>query len=64
MRLFHVSEEPDIPLFLPRTPARKDLDPSVQLVWAVDEKRLPNFLTPRTAPGWPTTPTAAPPSRI
>lgn len=50
MRLFHVSEEPDIPLFLPRTPARKDLDPSVQLVWAVDEKRLPNFLTPRDCP--------------
>lgn len=50
MRLFHVSEEPDIREFVPRIPARKDLDPSVGLIWAIDEDRLPNFLTPRNCP--------------
>ena len=50
MRLFHVSEEGNIDIFYPRLPTRKDLDPHVGLVWAVDEKRLPNFLTPRDCP--------------
>jgi len=50
MRLFHVSEEPDIRIFEPRLPTRKDLDPTVGLVWAIDEARLPNFLTPRDCP--------------
>jgi len=50
VRLFHVSEEPDIQVFVPRLPKRKDLDQSVGLVWAVDEARLPNFLTPRDCP--------------
>lgn len=50
MRLFHVSEESDIKEFIPRLPARKDLDPNVGLVWAIDEARLPNFLTPRDCP--------------
>ncbi|MBR5311402.1 MAG: hypothetical protein IKU40_00780 [Clostridia bacterium] len=50
MRLFHVSEEPDIRVFEPRLPARKDLDPDVGLVWAIDEAHLPNFLTPRDCP--------------
>ena len=50
MRLFHVSEEPDISVFHPRLPARADLDPHVGLVWAIDEARLPNFLTPRDCP--------------
>ena len=49
-RLFHVSEEPDIRVFEPRLPTRKDLDPAVGLVWAIDEPRLPNFLTPRNCP--------------
>lgn len=47
MRLFHVSEESDIQKFEPRIPSRNDLDKTVGLVWAIDEKRLPNFLTPR-----------------
>ena len=47
MRLFHVSEESGIRVFEPRIPLRKDLDQTVGLVWAIDEKRLPNFLTPR-----------------
>ena len=50
LRLFHVSEEPDIRVFEPRLPTRKDLDPNVGLVWAIDEARLPNFLTPRDCP--------------
>lgn len=50
MRLFHVSEESDIKVFHPRLPTRKDLDQSQGLVWAIDEARLPNFLTPRDCP--------------
>lgn len=50
LRLFHVSEEPDIREFLPRLPSRRDLDPGVALVWAIDEEHLPNFFTPRDCP--------------
>ena len=50
MRLFHASEEPDITVFHPRLPSRRDLDPTVGLVWAIDEEHLPNFLTPRDCP--------------
>lgn len=50
MRLFHVSEDPDIQIFEPRLPARRELDQNVGLVWAIDEARLPNFLTPRDCP--------------
>lgn len=50
MRLFHVSEEPDIGLFVPRVPERTDIDRSKGLVWALHERCLPNFLTPRDCP--------------
>ena len=50
MRLFHVSEEPDIAVFEPRIPTRADLGRDVGLVWAIDEARLPNYLTPRNCP--------------
>jgi len=50
MRLFHVSEEPDIDRFVPRIPFRNDLDKSKGLVWAINEQCLPNFLTPRECP--------------
>ena len=50
MRLFHVSEEPDIVRFVPRIPTRADMDKSKGLVWAIDERRLPNFFTPRKCP--------------
>ena len=50
MRLFHVSEENNIEIFYPRSPKRVDLNQEVGLVWAIDEKRLPNFLTPRDCP--------------
>lgn len=50
MRLCHVSEEENIEIFHPRVPDRNDLDKTVGLVWAIDEQRLPNFLTPRDCP--------------
>jgi len=50
MRLFHVSEESDIKLFEPRIPTRTDIDTTKGLVWAINEKCLPNFLTPRNCP--------------
>jgi len=50
MRLFHVSEEPDIEIFLPRKPHRKDLKQEPPLVWALCERTLPNFFTPRNCP--------------
>ncbi|MFY0516765.1 DUF6886 family protein [Lysinibacillus sp. UGB7] len=50
MRIFHVSEESDIQVFQPRLPTRTDLDPTKGLVWAIDDKCLPNFLTPRNCP--------------
>lgn len=50
IRLFHVSEESNIESFVPRIPTRMDLDPSKKLVWSINEKCLPNFLTPRNCP--------------
>ena len=50
MKLFHVSEESDIAEFVPRTPLRDDMDKSKGLVWALNERCLPNFLTPRDCP--------------
>ena len=48
-RVFHVSEEPGIEKFVPRTPHRNDVGPN-PLVWALNERCLPNFLTPRDCP--------------
>ncbi|MGE7112121.1 DUF6886 family protein [Lysinibacillus sp. NPDC047702] len=50
MRIFHVSEESDILVFHPRLPERADLDATKGLVWAINDKCLPNFLTPRNCP--------------
>ncbi|MBP2022061.1 hypothetical protein J2Z44_001862 [Clostridium punense] len=50
MRLFHVSEESNIKIFQPRIPYRDDLDKRKGLVWAINERCLPNFLTPRDCP--------------
>lgn len=50
MKLFHVSEEENIMSFEPRRPSRQDLDQSIKLVWAINEARLVNFLTPRDCP--------------
>jgi len=50
MRLFHVSEEPNIDKFVPRIPVREDMDKSKGLVWSLIEPALPNWLTPRDCP--------------
>ena len=50
MRLFHVSDDPDIEVFEPRTPKRDDLDKNVPLVWAVSEEKMPILMTPRDCP--------------
>ena len=48
MRLFHVSEEPDIQQFVPRShPTWPDLAP---VVWAIGETHLRNYLLPRDCP--------------
>jgi hypothetical protein len=51
VRLFHVSEESNIKKFVPRfrTKYRKN-DMDKGLVWALNERCLPNFLTPRDCP--------------
>ena len=50
MRLFHVSEEENIPVFMPRVPKRRDMDEHVAVVWAVEEGCLPLYLMPRDCP--------------
>lgn len=50
MRLFHVSQKSNIEKFVPIKPYRKDLKHSPPFVWALNEKCLPNFLTPRDCP--------------
>lgn len=46
MNVFHVSEEPDIEVFEPRKAATND----EQVVWAIDEDHLRNYLVPRDCP--------------
>ena len=50
MRLFHVSEDPNVEIFHPRLPRRAELDPNIGLVWALTEPVLPNWLFPRDCP--------------
>ena len=50
MRLFHVSEDPNVDIFHPRLPRRSDMDPNVGLVWSLTEPALPNWLFPRDCP--------------
>ena len=50
MRLFHVSEDPNVTIFHPRLPRRAELDPNVGLVWSLVEPALPNWLFPRDCP--------------
>lgn len=45
--LYHVSEEPDIALFVPR-PIHDDASEAV--VWALEERLLHNYLLPRDCP--------------
>jgi len=50
MRLFHVSEDPNVTVFYPRLPRRTELDPNIGLVWSLTEPALPNWLFPRDCP--------------
>jgi len=50
MRLFHVSEDPNVRKFHPRLPRRNELDPNIGLVWSLTEPALPNWLFPRDCP--------------
>lgn len=51
VRLFHVSEEPNIARFEPRPPPGGDDMPVVwPVVWAIDEAHLANYLLPRDCP--------------
>jgi hypothetical protein len=47
MRLYHISETPDIKEFIPRSSSRKK---DKVLVWAISEDKLPNYLLPRDCP--------------
>jgi hypothetical protein len=47
VKLFHISEEPDIKIFNPR-PVKAGLEGNA--VWAIDEEHLPNYLLPRDCP--------------
>lgn len=48
-RLFHVSDRGNILRFDPRD-ASKQSDAGWQVVWAIDESHLPNYLLPRDCP--------------
>jgi len=50
MRLFHVSEDPNVGVFHPRLPRRTELDPNIGLVWSLVEPALPNWIFPRDCP--------------
>jgi len=51
IRLFHVSEDDAIDVFIPRVPdRRKELDQATGLVWSLTEPALPNWLFPRECP--------------
>lgn len=49
LRLFHLSDKPDIKVFTPRRPTRADLA-DTPLVWAVDGDHVWNYLLPRNCP--------------
>lgn len=50
MRLFHASEEASIARFAPRPPPSPQGGVDGEVVWAVDEPHLPNYLLPRDCP--------------
>jgi hypothetical protein len=50
VQLFHVSEEPGIALFEPRLVPSPDAGVTGDVVWAIDEDHLPNYLLPRDCP--------------
>jgi hypothetical protein len=50
MRLFHVSEEPDITVFHPRPASAAWPGLEGRFVWAIEEELLANYLFPRECP--------------
>lgn len=50
MRLFHVSERADIGCFTPRPPPSLDAGVSDDVVWAIEDRLLHNYLLPRDCP--------------
>ena len=48
--LFHVSDQPDIELFVPRMPAARNAGGGLPVVWSVDHEHLANYLLPRQCP--------------
>jgi hypothetical protein len=49
-RLYHVSEEDGIAVFEPRLPPSADSGVQGEVVWAIDEEHLANYLLPRDCP--------------
>ena len=49
-RLFHVSDRPGIARFDPRPPPSLDAGIHDDVVWAIAERLLPNYLLPRDCP--------------
>lgn len=50
MRLYHVSDQPGIRLFEPRPAPHLGIGVAGDVVWAVDEGHLHNYLLPRDCP--------------
>ncbi|UCB43272.1 MAG: hypothetical protein JSV77_01085 [Dehalococcoidales bacterium] len=50
MRLYHISDQPGIRLFEPRHVPHPSVDVKDDVVWAVDEDHLHNYLLPRDCP--------------
>jgi len=50
LKLWHVSEQPDIAVFEPRLPSNRDAAVATPVVWAVDDACLPHYLVPRDCP--------------
>jgi hypothetical protein len=48
--LYHISDDPQIERFVPRPVARQDLGMEPELVWAIDEAHMVNYLLPRDCP--------------
>ena len=50
MKLYHVSESPNINCFVPRAAPERSARAGEHLVWAIGEKLLHNYLLPRDCP--------------
>ncbi len=48
--LYHISDEPNIERFEPRSPPCSGVGPVESVVWAIDEEHLHNYLLPRDCP--------------